>query len=277
MRRHPGHGRRPSAVRGRTPKGLGPAAGGGRYVYCIVDTDDPVQLSALGIGESEVYTVHEAGLAAVVCETPLRRYEPTQENLLLHETVNEAVMRDHTMLPMSFGTVFRSEDDVTEMLRSTAPALREVLAVVRGRVELGVKVSWDREEAMSELERTDPEVRTLKEEIGRGGDGSAYFARRQLGRVVEEAMEERANALTWSVYEPLRPLSVASRNAKLIGDDVILNVAFLVERVREDEFDQAVERLASRHEGLLSFKYTGPWPPYSFVNIRLDLEWAGSD
>jgi hypothetical protein len=67
-------------------------------------------------------------------------------------------------------------------------------------------------------------------------------------------MEERASALTWSVCEPLRPLSVASRNATLVGDYMILNVAFLVERVREDDFDQA-------------------WPPYSFVNIRLDLDW----
>lgn len=244
-------------------------------MFCIVDTDDPVVVNALGIGETEVYTVHEAGLAAVVCETPLRRYEPTQENLLFHETVNEAVMRDHTMLPMSFGTVFRSEWDVATMLRTTASALMEVLAAVRGRVELGVKVSWDRERALSEVERAEPDVRSLKEEIGRAGDRSADSARLELGRVVEEAMEERANALMWSVYEPLRPLSVASRNAKLVGDDVILNVAFLVERVREDEFDQAVGRLASRHEDLLSFKYTGPWAPYSFVNVRLDLDWSG--
>lgn len=256
----------------RAEEGIGLSAGRGRYVYCIAASDHAFEVGALGIGESEVYTVHEAGLVAVVCETPLRRYEPTQENLLLHETVNEAVMRDHTILPMSFGTVFRSDADVAAMLRTTAPAFREVLAAVRGKVELGVKVSWDRERAMSDLERTNPDVRTLKEEIRRGGDGSAYLARLQLGRVVEEAMEERANALMWSVYEPLRPLSVASRNAKLIGDDMILNMAFLVERVREDEFDQAVGRLAHRHDGLLSFKYTGPWPPYSFVNIRLDLE-----
>lgn len=226
----------------------------------------------IGEGEREVYTVHEAGLAAVVSETPLRRYEPTQENLLAHETVNEAVIREHTMLPMSFGTIFRSEADVAAMLRTTAPAFREALAEVRGKVELGLKVSWDRERAMSDLERTDPEVRALKEEIGGGGNESTYFARLQLGRLVEDAMEERANALMWSVYEPLRPLSVASRTAKPIVDDVILNAAFLVERVREDEFDQAVGRMTRRHEGLLSFKYTGPWPPYSFVNMRLELD-----
>jgi len=248
--------------------------GSGRYVYCIVDTDEAIEVNALGIAENEVYVLHESGLAAVVCEAPLKRYEPTQEHLLLHEIVNEAVIRDHTMLPMSFGTVFRSEADVTAMLRTAAGALRQAFRVVRGRVELGVKVSWDRERAMSDLDRTDPDVRALKEEIRRGGDGAAYLARLELGRTVEDAMEERANALMWSVYKPLRPLSVASRNGKLIGDDTIMNVAFLVERAREDDFDQAVGRLATRHHGLLSFKYTGPWPPYSFVNIRLALEWS---
>jgi hypothetical protein len=75
----------------------------------------------------------------------------------------------------------------------------------------------------------------------------------------------------WGVYESLRPLSVASRAGKLVGDNMILNVAFLVERAREDEFNSAVQRLTARYGELLSFKYTGPWPPYSFVRLRLEL------
>jgi hypothetical protein len=31
--------------------------------------------------------------------------------------------------------------------------------------------------------------------------------------------------------------------------------------------------VAARYDHL-SFKYTGPWPPYNFVNIRLKLERA---
>jgi hypothetical protein len=67
---------------------------------------------------------------------------------------------------------------------------------------------------------------------------------------------------------------VATRSNKLIGDNMILNVAFLVERAREAEFDTAVSDLSSRNADLLSFKYTGPWPPYNFVNIKLKLERA---
>ena len=70
----------------------------------------------------------------------------------------------------------------------------------------------------------------------------------------------------------LRPLSVASRAGKLVGDNMILNVAFLVERAHEDEFNQAVQRLTARYRELLWFKYTGPWPRYSFVKLRLELK-----
>jgi len=33
-----------------------------------------------------------------------------------------------------------------------------------------------------------------------------------------------------------------------------------------------VQEIGKRFEGKLSFKYTGPWPPYNFVTIRLKLE-----
>ena len=65
---------------------------------------------------------------------------------------------------------------------------------------------------------------------------------------------------------------MASRDNKPIGDKMIMNAAFLVERDRERDFDAAVNKIAKYYGELLNFKYTGPWPPYNFVNIRLKLE-----
>ncbi|HZB46149.1 MAG TPA: GvpL/GvpF family gas vesicle protein, partial [Pyrinomonadaceae bacterium] len=59
---------------------------------------------------------------------------------------------------------------------------------------------------------------------------------------------------------------------KPIGDKMIMNAAFLIERDREAEFDNKVKDIAAKYEGKLAFKYTGPWPPYNFVHIRLKLE-----
>ena len=37
--------------------------------------------------------------------------------------------------------------------------------------------------------------------------------------------------------------------------------------------DSRVKAIGQQYEKL-TFKYTGPWPPYNFVNIRLKLERA---
>jgi hypothetical protein len=250
--------------------------GMGKYVYCIVETRSRLDLGPLGIGEGDnpVYTVHYGELAAVVSDTPLRLYDPTRENLLAHEFVNETVMRDHTVIPMSFGTIFRTEADVVELLRSTGTAFSDVLSTIRGKIELGLKVVWDRDKVVAELESSNEGIRGLKEEIASSAKGSTYFARMQLGRLVEAALEERSNQILSDIYGTLRPLSVATRSNKVIGENMILNVAFLVERSREEEFDEAVRALSRSHSELLVFKYTGPWPPYNFVNIKLKLERA---
>ena len=48
---------------------------------------------------------------------------------------------------------------------------------------------------------------------------------------------------------------------------------FLISRDQEGAFDSKVKSIAGKFDKL-TFKYTGPWPPYNFVNIRLKLERA---
>ena len=75
------------------------------------------------------------------------------------------------------------------------------------------------------------------------------------------------------IFELLRDVSVASRANKPIGDKMIMNAAFLVTRDRESAFDAKVKAIGAKYDHL-TFRYTGPWPPYNFVNIRLKLERA---
>src|SRR5258706_5151243 len=158
-----------------------PAFAEGKYVYCIIRNDRSREFGEIGIGGSgaRVYTVQHTDLAAVVSDTPIVIYDPTRENVLAHEFVNETVMKEHTLIPMSFGTVFRSEDDVTELLRSTYQAFSDVLDKMRDKIEFGLKVLWDREKVIANLERENDEIRRLKDEISRHTTTSTYFARMQ--------------------------------------------------------------------------------------------------
>lgn len=252
------------------------AAEEGKYVYCIIRSPEQRDFGPIGIGEedSPVYTVHYDDLAAVVSDTPIQIYDPTRENVLAHELVNETVMREHTVIPMSFGTIFRTEDDIVELLKSTYQALDDVLEKMQDKIEFGLKVLWDRDAVVSRLEEEDEEIHRLKEEINSNEKSSTYFARMQLGRLVESALEEAAQGYVMDVHQSLRPYAIASRSNKPIGDRMILNAAYLVQRSREGEFDEAVKGLSRKYEDALSFKYTGPWPPYNFVNIKLKLERA---
>jgi Mg2+ and Co2+ transporter CorA len=252
------------------------AADEGKYVYCIVKTEQDRDFGPIGIGEGgrRVYTVHHRDLAAVVSDTPIRIYDPTRENVLAHELVNETVMREYTVIPMSFGTIFRTKEDIVELLKSTYRAFDDVLEKMRDKIEFGLKVLWDREKVISRLEESDEEIRRLKQEITSNAQSSTYFARMQLGRLIEGALEGSANRYVMDIHESLKPVAVASRSNKPIGDRMIMNAAYLVERAREQEFDEAVKSLSRKYEDLLAFKYTGPWPPYNFVNIKLRLERA---
>lgn len=247
----------------------------GKYVYCIIQSEEDLTFGSAGIGAepSEIHTVSYRDIAAVASDTPLEVYDPTRENVLAHEQVNETVMRRFTVIPMSFGTVFRTEEDIVELLRSAYDAFKDVLVKMQGKFELGLKVLWEPELIIGEIEKKDENLRRLRQEIS-SERGSTYFARMQYGRLVDSMLQERSEALAHEIMSSLADVSVASRANKPIGEKMILNAAFLVQREREDAFDARVKEVAARYEHL-SFKYTGPWPPYNFVNIRLKLERAG--
>jgi hypothetical protein len=248
--------------------------GEGRYVYGIIAGRDSLTFGKMGLGGQGdmVYTVNHGDISAVVSRTNVFIFDPTRENALAHEHVIESAMKSHTIIPMSFGTVFRTDDDIKEVLRSIYPSLKDVLEQMSGKVEFGLKVTWDRDQIVEELKRQDEEIHRFHLEITKKHLQSTYLARMQLGRMIDKALVETSSQYVREIYEALRSVCVASRDNKPIGEKMIMNAAFLIERQRETEFDAAVNRVAKRFGNRLNFRYTGPWPPYNFVNIRLKLE-----
>jgi hypothetical protein len=264
--------RPPTGQRGTAP---GRADGGrGKYVYCIIQSVEPRRFGAIGLGSAptEVETVSYREIAAVISDTPEEVLDATRENVLAHERVNETVMKTLTVIPMSFGTVFKTRDDIVELLRSAYDAFRDVLDKMRDKVEFGLKVLWDRDIVIREIENDDDDIRRLKNEIS-SVPGSTYFARMQYGRQIDGALQARSEQYVADIFAQLRDVSVAARANKPIGEKMIMNAAFLVSRDKETAFDAKVKEVGALYDKL-NFRYTGPWPPYNFVNIRLKLERA---
>jgi hypothetical protein len=249
----------------------------GKYVYCIIRSTDGLKFGPIGLGAepADVHTINYRDVAAVVSDTPIEVHEPTRQNVLAHEHVNEVVMEKHTVIPMSFGTVFKTREDIIELLKSAYDAFHDVLVKMQDKLEFGLKVLWDRDLIIKELETESEEIRRLKDEIS-SQKGSTYFARMQYGRLVDAALQSRSEHYLNEIFKSLRNVSVASRANRPIGDKMIMNAAFLVSRDQEEAFDAAVKVIGAKYDHL-TFKYTGPWPPYNFVNIRLKLERASEN
>jgi hypothetical protein len=67
-------------------------------------------------------------------------------------------------------------------------------------------------------------------------------------------------------------LAVETKVNKHLGDLMLLNAAFLVDKAQEQAFDAKVQALGAAGAGRQIIQYVGPLPPYNFVDIRMQRE-----
>ncbi len=235
---------------------------GPQYLYGVVRAVGDLDFGLIGLGAppADVRAVREGNLAALVSTAPAQVVDPTRAHLLVHQRVTEAVLREHTLLPVAFGTVLRSEAEVRSLLRTAQDALAGALAALEGHVELGLKVLYHREHLARRLELEDSRL------ARQDGEPEADHERR-VGIAVEARIEQDMGSL----LEGLRPLARTACTWSPVGDRMLLNAAFLVARDAVPAFEAKVKSLAARSD-IYAFRFTGPWAPYSFVDIRLGLE-----
>jgi hypothetical protein len=95
----------------------------------------------------------------------------------------------------------------------------------------------------------------------------------ELGLKVVDPADGSADpgALRATLDSELDPLSVGQTDDDLFSDRLVANRSYLVEQADREAFDDAVETVEAAHEAML-VKYTGPWAPYNFVDIRVGAE-----
>jgi hypothetical protein len=187
--------------------------------------------------------------------------------LIIHQQVLEKVTGEYPVLPARFGTLLESEDEVIRALSHFRALLRAALNDVGGGVEVDLSATWDLPHILNEVRG----LPGLAEVVGQGDEEDDQLALKlRVGRLVQEQVEERRDQYRRRVVgELVRHARDAQPNPRP-GEDIVFNVAFLVDRADLAAFDAAVDRLGAEHEGRLSLRYVGPLPPYSFGTVDLD-------
>ena len=242
-----------------------------QYVYAIIGTDREVHFGPIGIcnGNNEVYTVvQDDGIGAVVSDSAILQYPVTRANTMAHQKVMETVMEQYPMLPVRFGTVSEGLGPIREkLLTDRGRELTDILAYMKGKVELGVKVIWkDLKPVFDEIATKNTDIIRLRDRLVKQR-GGAQRDQVRLGEMVKKALEAWKAEKEKSIMATFEGLWVERKLNNHFGDQMITNAAFLVEKEKEKAFDLSVEQVADQYAGKMALKYVGPIPPCNFVEI----------
>jgi len=228
------------------------------YVYAIIDRPTIPVPDIPGLEGTALDTLPYRDIGAVVSLSTMSKVPPIEANLWQHETAVEALMTDHSVLPVRFGTMFPDEAAVQAELSTHYTEFTAGLKRVRGYVELGLRVLWDND---SDLPLT-PDQQLLPSP----GSGRAYMLARLEEECKLQVRRERANALAEDIHTPLARLAAETTRQTLITPRLLLTAAYLVKREQVAAFRQEVEMLNSTYPRV-RLLCTGPWPPFSFVAV----------
>ncbi len=201
------------------------------YVYGVTDTDGIV-FEADGVnGADSIYTVDQPPVSAVVSDIDTVEPEQSEENMRAHNEVLQSVLE------------YEGGRAVVPMqfgmAFKDAGTLKNVLA-----------------------EATPTFTQALSEVDGKVELGVKVLTPTE-GTVDAEAIRTEAS-------ERFDEIAVATERGNQFSDRLVVNRSFLIERGDQEAFNEAVGEFEEDHEDLL-VQYTGPWPPYNFVEIEIGV------
>jgi hypothetical protein len=250
-----------------------------RYLYCVADSSVQSGLGKIGLAGKEVYTIPFLDLCAVVHNCPSEPYksensETVRNWVVTHEKVVEIAWgKFGTVLPVGFDTIIKSEEDISpeenikNWLKEDYANLKEKMDKIRGKAEYGVQIFWEPGFVADEIGKTNEEIKNLNQDIESKSKGAAYMFRHKLENLLKKEMEKKADIYFKGFYAGIRKCVDEIRVEKTKKTDeknqMLINLSCLVDKERSKELGEELERI-DRMEGFV-VRFTGPWPPYSFV------------
>jgi hypothetical protein len=234
------------------------------YVYCLGDELSESSFEGLlGVGGARVGLLSLGRFAAVVSEAGAEPVAVNEESLAAHNRVNAAALAGSTPLPFRFGTR-ATRARLAEYAASNESALAVALARVRGCVEMGVKL----------MEKPSGEARQAKgvdvaraEDASGVGRGTAFLLKKRREVLGEEDARLRAEGLAGWLDEGVGGLARESAARLSPSEAIAVRAAHLVERERVAEYRARLREMGKARAGLRLLT-SGPWPPYSFSDIK---------
>jgi hypothetical protein len=265
----------------------------GYYLYCIREKQDE-KFEAPGLFEnSKAFSLPYKNLEAIVSEVPSDLLNSDQikskaqndlnwikEKAQRHEAVSEQAMKIsgkiYPVIPLRFGAVFQTKQKVEQSLKECYSRYHECLGELKGKQEWSVKVYLiDHKPLEAEVMEHDQYFLAKNAEIAAMPKGMAYFFQSELNDMLSDAVKQKIEEHTQSIFDSLARFACASLHGKLLEkeftgrqDPLVLNAIYFINEDKISGFKLEIERLDPfmKTRGL-QLEYSGPWPPFHFVKV----------
>lgn len=225
-----------------------------------------------------VEVVTKGSIAALVTQVSEARVRPKRCNLAAHNNLLKQLMeRDVPFLPVAFGIIAPGRKGLERLLTANRSDLERELGRLQGKVEMGLKITWEVDNIFAFFVTQYPELAEHRDRVLAQPAGASRDDMIDLGQRFEGLLKHAREQYVASVKRALGGCVVEFTESEAREEKTVLKISCLIPRSGEKAFEQTVVQLASGFDDHFAFDYNGPWPPFSFVDVALKTDMFGSD
>jgi hypothetical protein len=224
-----------------------------------------------GISDVALSAVCLNGIAAIVGGNKKSDLISDKTNALEFAGVIEKLAQHFTLLPMRYGSFMESTDAIALMLERNYQEIEQNLRKVEGKFEFGLKVFCDSEKLKSGIllkTEISPEIVQNAENEVKNSVFREYINAKLKAHRLEELMISYVDKVIEAINAQLAMLQAEHKFKKMATASILIDSIFLLEKGKKNQLIDAIKTLQSQYPEL-DFVLTGPWPPYSFVEITI--------
>ncbi|MCF7668213.1 MAG: GvpL/GvpF family gas vesicle protein [Verrucomicrobia bacterium] len=262
------------------------------YLYCIRDLVKAHEaIDAIGVDENEgVFSYPFRGLEAVISEVSENEFgtEEIQRKakedvdwikskvLRHHEVIQKSTKKgssDVCVVPMSFGTIFKSTANLEQILSRNYGNLSRLLEKFRGKQELSVKAFLVNRDTLDDVIcEHNPEIAAEKVKIANQPEGLAFFLEQDFKKVIDRERDREIERISKDIFRRMEDAASDSRRMEVLdkhivgrSEPMVFNAAYLVENNELNAFLDIIRELNEKLGIMgLSLECAGPLAPFSF-------------